>query len=255
MDKHFDINEEGCSIRCKLYRADAGAVRRVVVFCHGFGGRKDNRAAEDFAHRICAKWKGSAVVAFDWPCHGEDARKNLTLADCDEYLRLVVSDARVRFGTGDLYAFGTSFGGYLLLKYLAEHGNPFRKVALRCPAIDLRRTLLDAVAREGGTQKLEAGHAVLVGYDRKVKVTRAFFDDIVAHDVRSYEYFDYADDILIVHGTADEAVPCADSAAFADSNVIEFVPVEGADHRFHDPKKMDAANARIIAFFESAERG
>ena len=33
-----------------------------------------------------APLKDNAVMAFDWPCHGEDARKTLLLQDCDFYL-------------------------------------------------------------------------------------------------------------------------------------------------------------------------
>ena len=249
MGKPFDINEQGCSIRCKLYCTDPHAVKRVVVSCHGFGGHKDNASAETFAARAVAKRKGTAVVAFDWPCHGEDARKNLLLEDCDAYLTVVIDHLRRRFGTDELYAYGTSFGGYVLLKYIAEHGNPFRKVALRCPAIDMLSTLLGAVASDDDRAKLESGKPVFVGFDRKVKIGPQFIDAVRAADIRTWPFFDYADDIIILHGTADEVVPCQDSARFADDNVIEFAPIEGADHRFHDPKKMDAAIARIIAFF------
>ena len=250
MQKYFDINERGMSVRCKLYCADAGAVARVVVFCHGFGSHKDSRSAETFAERAVAKRKGTAVIAFDWPCHGDDARKNLTLDECEAYLQLVVDYARTRFETDELYAYGVSFGGYLLLKHLAEVGNPFRKVALRCPAIRMRQTLVESIISDEDMRKVQSGKAILVGFDRKVKITREFLDGLQAADVASWPFFDYADDLLIVHGTADELVPFASVEAFADDNVIEFVAIEGADHRFHDPRKMDAAIARIINFFD-----
>ena len=249
MAKYFDINEQGCSIRCKLYCTDPRAVRRVIVFCHGFGGHKDNHAAETFAERAVAKRKGTAVVVFDWPCHGDDARKNLLLEDCDTYLTTVIDYVRRRFGTDELYAYGTSFGGYLLLKYLADHGNPFRKVALRCPAIDMLTTLMGVIATDEDKALLDSGKPVLVGFDRKVKIGPHFIEAVREADIRTYEDYDFADDILIIHGTADEVVPMRDSVQFADDNVIEFVPIEGADHRFRDPKKMDAAIALIIKFF------
>ncbi len=250
MGTYFDINEQGCSIRCKLYCADPHAVQRVIIFCHGFGGHKDNKAAETFAMRAVAKRKGTAVVAFDWPCHGSDARKNLLLEDCDEYLRIVIEYCMRRFQTSELYAYGTSFGGYLLLKYLLDHGNPFRKVALRCPAINMKATLLGVIANDDALDKLNAGKPVLVGFDRKVKIGPSFIDELDRSSIASREFYEYADDILILHGTNDEIVPFDDSQTFADDNVIEFVPIEGADHRFRDPKKMDVAIARIIAFFE-----
>ena len=147
------------------------------------------------------------------------------------------------------YAYGTSFGGYMLLRYLANHGNPFRKVALRCPAINMQETLLRAIATDEDRANLAAGKPVLAGFDRKVKIGPQFIEALQAVDLREMPFFDYADDILIIHGTADEIVPMEDSAQFADDNVIEFVPIEGADHRFRDPKKMDAAIASIIGFY------
>ena len=88
-----------------------------------------------------------------------------------------------------------------------------------------------------------------MGFDRKVRVSPQFLESVKATDIRVIPFFDYADDILIVHGTADEIVPIADSDQFANDNVIEFVPIAGADHRFRDPNKMDAAIALIIEFF------
>ena len=252
MDKYFDINESGCSIRSKLYCGKPDDVRRVVVFCHGFGGHKDNKAAETFAHRIIAQWKGTAVVTFDWPCHGEDARKHLSLVDCDTYLGIVVSYVQRRFQTDELYAYGTSFGGFLLLKYLLDHGNPFRRIALRCPAVDMLGTFMRVIATPDDLRKLEAGKTILAGFDRKVKIDKSYLEELRALDIQDREFFDYAESILILQGTADEVVSYETTAKFADDNAIEFVPVEGADHRFHDPKKMDMAIARIISFFEAA---
>ncbi len=251
MAKYFDINEQGLSVRCKLYCDDPAAVKRVVVCCHGFASSKESSSYETFAQRVVMKKKGTAAIVFDWPCHGKDARKNLVLDECETYLRLVVEYAKSHFNTDELYAYGVSFGGYMLLKYLYENGNPFRKVALRCPALEMHRALTDVIMTDDEVSKLEAGKPVLVGFDRKVRISPEFMDELAAFDLPSREFFDYADDILIVHGTADEIVSFEVAKRFADDNVIEFVAVDGADHRFHDPKKMDAAIARIIEFYLS----
>ena len=89
MQKYFDINESGYSIRCKLYCADVHKIRKAVIFGHGFGGHKDNKAAEKFAAKLISKHKEFGIITFNWPCHGDDARKNLHLSECDTYLTLV----------------------------------------------------------------------------------------------------------------------------------------------------------------------
>ena len=250
MEKLFDINNSGFSVRCKLYCSSVSAVTKAVIFGHGFGGNKDNKAAEKFAAKIISKHKDVGVITFNWPCHGDDARKNLMLDECDLYLHLVIEYVKERFGTDEIYAYATSFGGYLFLKYIHDHGNPFRKIALRCPAIKLYESITNRIMSQDDHDKIMKGKPALVGFDRKVKIGKPFLDELKAADITGYDYMDYADDILILHGRKDEVIPFADSEAFCDQNVIEFVPVPNADHRFSDPKTMDFASHTIIEFFD-----
>ena len=62
------------------------------------------------------------------------------------------------------------------------------------------------------------------------------------------DYLEQADQLLILHGTKDEIVPFEAVKAVAEDNVIEFEPIEGADHCFMDQKKMDLTIFLIIAF-------
>lgn len=90
MQKYFDINEDGFSIRCKLYyQKDLHALPHIVIATYGFGGNMDNKAVEKFAERLTTKYHGYGVVCFDWPCHGKDARNKLILDECCTYLDLV----------------------------------------------------------------------------------------------------------------------------------------------------------------------
>ena len=250
MDKYFQINAEGCSIRCKLYLGDGTAeVRKLVLFGHGFGGHKDNKAAERFARHILEKNRGAAVVTFNWPCHGDDVRKTLRLEDCDLYLRLLLSSLRERFGTAELFAYATSFGGYLFLKYISEHGSPFSRIALRCPAVNMYDVITKAIMSEEDRERIRSGKTALVGFDRKIEIDGVFLDSVKQADITQRSFLVYADDLLILHGTRDEIVPFDAVRAFAEENVIEFEAVEGADHRFLDSAKMAAVIVRIAAFF------
>ena len=250
MERYFEINENGHNIRCKIYCGDLRSVRKVVVFCHGFGGHKDNSAAAKFAERMLSKYKGTALVTFNWPCHGDDVKKKLTLEDCITYLDLVIRYLQQKYGSEELYAYATSFGGYLTLKYIADTGNPFRKIALRCPAIGMHDVLTGTIMASGDAERLQKGKEILIGFDRKVPVSPQFLQSLADHDIRQRDYLDYAEDILVLHGTADEIVPIEMARTFCDDQLIEFVPVEGADHRFRSQTAMDQAMKLILEFFK-----
>lgn len=248
MERYFEINEKGHNIRCKLYCNDLREIRRIVVFGHGFGGHKDNGAGEKFAQRMLSKYKRTALVTFNWPSHGDDVKKKICLSDCSDYLELVVSWLKEKYNTEELYAYATSFGGYLMLKYIAERGNPFRKIALRCPAVNMYEVLTRAIMASEELETLRKGRDVQVGFDRKILVSPQFLEELREKDIRNWDYLDFAEDILILHGTEDEIVPFEAAREFCEEKLIEFISVEGADHRFRSQKAMDQAIKLILDF-------
>lgn len=249
MQRYFEINAAGHNIRCKLYAQDPRSIRRLVIFCHGFGGHKDNGAAEKFAERMLSKYKGTGMITFNWPCHGDDVKKKLTLADCETYLELVIAHARNTFCPEDLYCYATSFGGYLVLKYISQHGHPFRKTVLRCPALNMYDALTGTIMSPSERELLGKLREIPVGFDRKVPVSAAFLEEIRENDIQNREYLDWAEDILILHGTADEIIPFHIASAFSENTLIDLLPIEGADHRFRDPNKMEIAIKAILQFY------
>ena len=249
ISKYFNMNAEGCSIRGKYYARDNDEIRTAVLCGHGFGGHKDNRAVERFADRILEKNRGAAIVTFDFPCHGDDVRKTLRLEDCGKYIGLMVSWTGERFRSPALYAYSTSFGGYLFLKYISEAENPFEKIALRCPAVNMYDVITNAIMTEDDRRLIARGKSAPVGFDRKVLIDRIFLDSLRLADITRRDYSALSDRTLILHGTGDEIVPFESARIFAEKNSIAFEPVEGADHRFRDPRKMDQAIGRIAEYF------
>ena len=181
MEKHFDINEYSRSIRCRMIISNKDKQTRtfphVVIVTHGFGSNKETTGTTKFGEHITAKYKGFAVIAFDWPCHGNDARKKLTITECLAYLQIVTNYARNTLDANDLYIYASSFGGYITLRYLLESGNPFRKIALRCPAIRMHDTLESAIP-DADKAKLKKGKDILVGFTRKMKIDQSFLKDM-----------------------------------------------------------------------------
>ena len=249
MEKYFEINRDGLNIRCKLYAKARTGFREAVLYVHGFAGHKDNGAARKFAERVLTKYKGIAVVTFDLPCHGDDVKKKLILADCLTYMDHVIRYLEEESGAEELFAYATSFGAFLVLRYLKDYGDPFKRIALRSPAIPMYELITQTIIKGDELDMIRRGREVPVGFDRKINVGEGFLKDLAASDIRKEDYIDVCEDILILHGTKDEVAPFEASRSFADDNIIEFVPVEGADHRFQNPKHMETSIKEVTRFF------
>ena len=247
----YTVSRNGYNVSCKLYYEHRKAIPGGVLFGHGFGGHKDARAAERFAQRALDKLK-LCTVTFNWPCHGDDVRKKLRLPDCDGYLTAMIEDVQARYGDPRLYGYAISFGGFLFLKYLLDHGDPFRRVALRCPAVDLYRSQTEKIMTNQELERIMKGKEVPVGFDRKVTLDKPYLDQIRAVDLLHEDFTPYMDEVLILHGVRDEIVPFDTVHRFADDQLMEFVPIENADHRFQDPRAMDEAIKAILDFFADA---
>lgn len=248
--RYFNIIAERNIIRCKCYYRSLKRINTVVLYAHGFGGHKDNRAAEKFAKRALERNKHMIVLAFNWPCHGDDVKKELSLGLCATYLREILKFIRTTYAPEHLFGYATSFGGYLYLKYIHEHGMPFERAALRCPAVPMYDVLTKTIMKEPELALASQGNTVLVGFDRKVPVTKAFLEELRATDLRLYDYQANRNELLILQGLIDEVVPPDAVMSFAQQNQIRCIPIENADHRFRKQKAMNRAIREIIRFFQ-----
>lgn len=248
-EKKFDINEDGYSVRClAYYDGDFRSAEDVVIATYGFGGNKENHAVRTFAERLIGKYKGFLVVTFDWPCHGQDARKKLLLSECLEYLDLVTAYVEREWNPAHLFNYSSSFGAYITLLDLKKGKSRFERIGLRCPAIRMYDAITGSLTPEE-EEKLEKKGRVMLGFERKMEITKEFLDDLKDNDLTKMDFLDEADRILMVHGTKDQMIPFDSVKQFSEDNVIDLIPAEGADHPFSNPKHMDLAISEIIRFF------
>lgn len=255
MEKYFDLRSAEDTIKCKLYypgkTAGRKGFRHVIVFCHGFAGHKDNAAAQKLAGRVLSRHDDTALLIFNWPGHGDDPHAGITLEDCDAYLSAVLEFVHRELRPEILDACATSFGGYLVLKYLTDHGgSPFRRICLRCPAVVMYDVLTKTILTPEDLETLAAGGSVPSGFDRKVEVTGAFLDSLRDAAVFERDLRPWQDRIRIVQGTADELVPFEAVRTFARRNGIHMTAVGDADHRFLDPAKMEIVIETFMDFLE-----
>ena len=250
MEKYFSINKNKTSIQCKLYCTNDKIIDSVIVFGHGFAGHKDNMAAEKLANNLQQHFDNTALIIFNWPCHGDDSLNRLMLSDCMEYLYHVIEYVKSKLQPKKLYACATSFGGYLFLKYIAENGNPFSRIILRCPAVDMYDVLTKKIMIADDLDTARRGMPVFVGFDRKISVTKDFLSELKDNDISTYDFSMYKDSVVIIHGTKDEIVSFDSVRNFAEKNNITFYGIESADHRFTDPQKMNEVINRMSKEFQ-----
>lgn len=248
-EEYFDAVVAGCAVKCKMYRNNARRTDRLIICCHGFGGHKDNSASRKLADRALAEYADAAAVTFDWPCHGADAKNKLLLDDGSVYLETVRRYLSEKNPGVKQYVYAISFGAHLTLKYIYENGNPFERIALRCPAVNMYDVLTKTIVAPEDLEKLLGGRDIDAGFDRKVRISRRFTDELRAFDAESRDFTGFADDILIIHGTDDEVVPFGAVRGFAERNAIRFIAVEDADHRFLDTGKMNRVISETLSFF------
>lgn len=241
MEKLFTINENRCSIRCRLESSRPRGFDSVVICCHGFAGRKTSSSTLKLAKRLTELDDSVAVLSFDLPCHGDDASPVLSLERCDAYIGSVIAYAREKLGAKTLYANGISFGGYLLLKYISEHGSPFERISLRSPAVPMYSVLTSHVMTEENRELLSKTGACEVGFADKVRITPTLTEGLAAADITKRDFSQYRDRLLLIHGTEDEIVPYDAVEAFAEKNGLRLITVPGADHRFTSPEHMALA--------------
>lgn len=249
MERNFEINEKGYNIRCKIYFNNMATIKRVIIFTHGFGGNKDNASAKKIAERALSKYKDVALVSFNWPVHGDDVKKKILMDDCMNYLDLVISYCKNTLKAEKLYSSAVSFGGFMILKYIREKGNPFEKIVLRSAAITMGKALTNRMMKNGDLEKLNKGKDVSVGFEKPIMIDKAFMNQVHKDSPLNYDFIEFAEEILMIHGTADDLISLEAVEKFADDNIIELVLVEGADHRFHDPKKYDVVLKKSFEFY------
>ena len=117
---------------------------------------------------MISKYKDTSLITFNLPCHGDDVKKKLSLTDCSSYIELVISYIKNKLCVDEIFSYATSFGGYLTLKYISEHGSPFKKVALRCPAVNMEEVIEKIIDMTADKEKLRKGKDIAIGFDRKI---------------------------------------------------------------------------------------
>lgn len=229
-----------------------GTEDKVVLIMHGFGSSKKSFTAEMLAERLPAA--GIGTFAFDFPAHGESpaAGEQLTLANCLADMEAAEEEIKRLAPGAEIGYFGSSFGAYMTLLYLASAAERNRKTGkkafLRSAAVEMPK-LLPNKTPEGATSLAERGYLIAdEDYQRPLKLTRRFFHELDANDVFQ-KYKAWTARLAMVHGGADEVASPEAAARFAEFAGAELTMIPGGDHSLSLPGMPERVLALALSFF------
>lgn len=226
------------NIPMKIYNAKDA--QGAVIAVHGFAGSKESTAIEMLAKRVCEK--GSSVISFDLPAHGERTEpfSEMSVQRCIDEIINVEEYAKSTIG-GKLYAFATSFGGMCLLNRLEHKPDPYDRIVLRVPAVNMARTLLTISAAFDSSFSIEKAekYGFRFNMGKEYEIPFRFYDELMKYGcLRSSDKWS-GNRLLTIWSGRDELVCPADTERFLELNpTIRSICIENSDHRMTDPENL-----------------
>ena len=220
---------------------------RVLIVCHGFGSSKSSPmvlALEDFMPE-----RGIGVVSFDFPAHGESPVWDLRVTWCMDDLAAVEAWVRAEKPEARIGYFGSSFGAYTALNYLAAFPHAGKKAFLRSSAVVMHHLVETWVDGAAKAEMAEKGYFVPdYDYVREMRVTPLFLEELAAHNV--FETYRKGEaELFMVHGGRDSVAPPEAAREFARRFGAEFLEIPEGEHDLMGPGQLERVLAAAEAFF------
>lgn len=218
----------------------------VVLMAHGFGSEKRGHTPLFMTEGL--KAAGFGVYGFDFPAHGDSplTGDQLTMEHCLDSCGAAEARVRELAPDAEIVYFGSSFGAYTALLYLATRPHWGRKAYLRSAAIDMPRLIWQIAGENEAFQR--DGYCDLTDYNRPLKLTRAFCENLSRYDVFQLYQAGTAQ-LRMIHGEQDSTASPAAARKFAAEKGAELILVPGAEHRLMEPGNPERALQAAIDFF------
>lgn len=226
----------------------------MLIVCHGFGSSKDSPMVEALREQM--PHHGIGTYSFDFPCHGESlAQENaLSVANCQSDLAAVAAQVRRIAPKSQLSFFGSSFGAYIVLLYLARRGQEGDRAFLRSTAVDMHGIFLRWFQETPPVWQLDPGgntdrdyFTLDYAYQREMRISRAFIRELEENQVYSL-YPRQEIKLCMIHGDADETALYDVACRFAKHAGAALSTVHGGEHRLMGPGEMEQVLACATRF-------
>lgn len=236
MEYCFSIIHGSLTVPCRLTEPQ-GDIRRLVLGIHGLGGSMNDVIQTGIAEEMSLFY--SAVLDFDFPCHGSSAmdREAFTLKNCSDSLLCAAQYLRQRYPqVEELCIFATGFGAYMTLVVLPElmemPGNI--RLVIQTPSVAMHDTLLTMLRRSA--EELRAIDRVMFPAPRPFEVSYSLYEDLRDNPVLT----EHPIPMLILHSERNAYIRMADIQRFRRLNPdSRLVIIPGTSHTFQEAGAWD----------------
>ena len=217
----FTINN-----RIHLFSATEPKIKKVIIYVHGLGGNKNwiTRFYKDLLNN------GYDTYSIDLISHGEDGNdfKKFNLSNCISYLKDTINYIKEKNKDSEIYLFGSSYGGFVILNAYKEIIDDVDKIYLMCPAINF----CEIMERKTGNLNIEYfdDNEYLPLYNN-IKIYKDAYLEFKSGD--EYIKNEKFNNIFIIQGDLDKTVDVNNVIKFCDKNKIEYKIIHEGKHELY----------------------
>ena len=218
---------------------------RVLIVCHGFGSSKDSPMVEALREEMPRH--GMGTFSFDFPCHGESPApfEALRVENCLSDLAAVEARVRQIAPESQVSFFGSSFGAYIVLLYLARRGQEGGRAFLRSAAVDMYGIFQKWFQETPPIWHLDPGgdeerdyFTLDYAYQREMRISRAVLRELEENPIAPL-YPRVGIKIGMIHGEADSTASYEAARRFAQHAGASLYTVPGGEHRLMGAGEME----------------
>lgn len=225
------------NIYIKLFQAKQTS-KNVLIALHGFAGDCDSSVITEIANEMVNY--NYTIVTFDLPNHGNSPKKEISIQDCLNDLKIVENFVKNQFPNQTISYFATSFGAFLLLNYLNNNSSIYHKIILRAPAIFMDEILKDKIIPEHNFSFTDLQNkSINLGYQKELIIGYNFYEDLKNYSLDNYIN---KNKLYVIQGKKDDVVDYKENEKFLKSkcgNNYEIYYFENADHRFKNEGELN----------------
>ena len=228
--------------------------KQVLIVCHGFGSSKDSPMVEALREEMPRH--GIGTFSFDFPCHGESPApaEALRVERCFADLAAVEAQVHRLAPESQVSFFGSSFGAYIVLLYLARREQENGRAFLRSAAVDMYGIFQKWLQETPPVWHLDPGgnaekdyFTLDYVYEREMRISRAVLRELEENPVEPL-YPRAGIELCMIHGEADSTASYEAARRFAEHAQAALHTVPGGEHRLMGDGEMEQVLMCAVRF-------